>query len=344
MYTPDPPRVTVLIDTYNYARFVGRAIESVLQQVYLGPPIQILVIDDGSDDDTVGVVAQYADAVTFINKDNGGQASSLNLGFRQAAGDVICLLDGDDYFYPGKVQQVADEFRRRPEVGLVYNQFELVDRSGTPLGKVYPETTWTGCKISASRVPAQLKALIRLGHPWTCVTSAISIRRSVAAQLTIPEDIFPHSPDLFLGLVLPFLTDVSIVETPSTAYVFHGENVGLFRSSATNRAIHARQMEYIRSYLEESVGVHFLDYFGRSIYGPGKEPPVGHARLQAYIDQLREIVSAGVEPAIAWRSQVKLTAGFLIPEMLYAPLRELRSRQRAWRGRQFQQKIAEARR
>ncbi|HEY8684898.1 MAG TPA: glycosyltransferase family 2 protein [Chloroflexota bacterium] len=261
------PTVTILIDTYNYARFVGRAIESALQQEYDGPPIQVLVVDDGSTDDTAAVVRRYGADVEFISKANGGQASALNAGIRESRGDVICLLDGDDYFYPGKVQQVADAFRHRPEVGLIYNEFDIVDNAGISLHKVYPEPTWTGYRIPLASVPSQLRSLILLGHPWTCITSAMSVRRSVVGDLHIPEEIFLHSPDLFLGLVLPFLTEVSIIESSQTAYVFHGQNVGLYRSSAVNRSMYQQQMECIRGFAEERFGVHFVRYGGRGIYG-----------------------------------------------------------------------------
>lgn len=261
------PTVTILIDTYNYARFVGRAVESALRQEYDGPPIQILVVDDGSTDETAAVVRRYGPEVEYISKTNGGQASALNLGVRESEGDVICLLDGDDYFYPGKVQQVADAFRRRPEVGLVYNEFDIVDSTGTSLHKVYPEPTWTGYRIPPARIPSQLRSLILLGHPWTCITSATSVRRAVVADLHIPEEVFLHSPDLFLGLVLPFLTEVAIIESSQTAYVFHGQNVGLYRSSAVNRSMYQQQMECIRGFAEEHFGVHFVRYGGHGMYG-----------------------------------------------------------------------------
>jgi glycosyltransferase involved in cell wall biosynthesis len=261
------PTVTVLIDTYNYARFVGRAIESALQQEYDGPPIQVLVVDDGSTDDTAGAVRRFGSAVEYIGKSNGGQASALNVGLRVARGEVICLLDGDDYFYPGKVQRVADAFRGRPEVGLVYDEFDIVDSAGASLHKVSPEPTWTGYRIPPARIPNQLRSLILLGHPWTCITSALSVRRTVVADLQIPEEVFLHSPDLFLGLVLPFLAEVAIIESSHTAYVFHGENVGLYRSSAVNRSMYQRQMECIRRYAEERFGVHFVRYGGRGLYG-----------------------------------------------------------------------------
>ena len=347
MHSPDTPSVTILIDTYNYARFVGRAIESALQQDYTGPRPQILVVDDGSTDDTAEVVRRYAPSVRYIAKDNGGQASALNVGLREAEGDIVCLLDGDDYFYPGKVQLVADAFRRRPKVGLVYNEFDIVDAAGSSLRKVYPEPTWTGCRLPLSKVPAQLQWLILLGHPWTCITSAMAVRRSVMADLQVPEDVFPHSPDLFLGLVLPFMTDVAIVETPATAYVYHGDNVGLFRSSAVNRAMYERQMEYIRQFVEGSFGVRFLHYGGRSIYGIRRDQRAGTTGTHQFAEYFREckhIAAAGVEPAIKRRSQAKLAASLLLPDALYVTLRALKAQHRGWRSRRFRRGIADARR
>jgi glycosyltransferase involved in cell wall biosynthesis len=337
------PSVTILIDTYNYARYVGRAIESALRQDYAGPRPEILVIDDGSTDDTSAVVRRYGGRVRYVAKDNGGQASALNLGLREAQGDIVCLLDGDDYFLPGKVHLVAEAFRRRPEVGLVYNEFDIVDGAGISLGKTFPESTWTGCRLPLSRVPGQLRSLIQLGHPWTCITSAMSVRRSVVADLPVPEDVFIHSVDLFLGLVLPFLAEVAIVDTAATAYVYHGENVGLFRSSAANRAIHKRQMEYIRHYVEERFGVQFLRYGGRSIYGGGQERHTSSRRFAAYIRECRYIAAADVEPTIKRRSQAKLAAS-LLPDGVYVALREMRATYRAWRLRPFQRRVAAARR
>lgn len=342
MHSETMPTVTILIDTYNYARFVTRAIDSALAQEYRGPQPEILVVDDGSTDNTAEVVRRYADRVRYRAKDNGGQASALNVGLREATGDIVCLLDGDDYFYPGKVQLVADAFRHRPEVGLVYNEFELVDRSGTALGKVFPEPTWTGYRLPLSEVADQLRSLILLGHPWTCITSAMSLRRSIMAELAVPEDVFPHSPDLFLGLVLPFVTRVAIVESRVTAYVYHGDNVGLFRSSAANRATYERQMAYIRRFVEERCGARFLPYYGRSIYGP-EEDHLPARRWGAWMNESRQIAAMNVDPLIARRSRIKLAAAVFLPDVVYSVLRTLRATQRSWQSRSLWRGVARAR-
>lgn len=332
MTASSAPHVTVLIDTYNYAHFIGRAIESALVQVYDGPPLDILVVDDGSSDDTADVVRRFGPRVRYLCQDNRGQAAALALGFSAARGEVVCLLDADDFFYPGKVQAVADVFRDRPEVGLVYNEFALVDAAGASLGKAYPEPTWTGVRLPLATIPPQLRTLILLGHPWTCITSAMSVRRSVVEELALPAAVFPHSPDLFLGLVLPFLTEVGIVETLATAYVFHGKNVGLFRSSAANRALFQEQMRCIRRVLQERFGERVMHYSGRGLYGPA-EGGTREPDLSAFAADWRMLAAARVHPDIKRRCRLKLVASLVLPDAFYNPLRTLKASRRNRRNR-----------
>src|SRR5882757_4359162 len=113
------PLVTALIDTYNYGRFVEEAIDSVLAQDYPNDRLEILVVDDGSTDDTAERVRKYGSRIRYIHKPNGGQASAFNFGFERARGDIIAFLDADDYWLPGKLSRVADAFEQNPSVGLV---------------------------------------------------------------------------------------------------------------------------------------------------------------------------------------------------------------------------------
>src|SRR5262249_10958278 len=101
-----PIRVTVLVDTYNYGQYIEDAIDSVLAQEFPPEQREILVVDDGSTDDTAERVRKYGDRIQFFCKPNGGQASALNFGIARAQGEIVALLDGDDYWLPGKLQRV----------------------------------------------------------------------------------------------------------------------------------------------------------------------------------------------------------------------------------------------
>src|SRR6266852_114001 len=95
--------ITVLIDTYNYGHFIEEAIESVLSQDFPSEKMEILVVDDGSTDDTAERVRKYGERVKYLYKDNGGQASAFNYGSARARGEYVALLDADDYWLPGKL-------------------------------------------------------------------------------------------------------------------------------------------------------------------------------------------------------------------------------------------------
>lgn len=109
------PLVSVLINNYNYGRYLSQAIDSALGQTY--PHVEVIVVDDGSTDHSQDVMKAYGDRIIPVFKDNGGQASALNAGFAASQGDIICLLDADDLFLPEKVSEVVN----------VFNSFSNID-------------------------------------------------------------------------------------------------------------------------------------------------------------------------------------------------------------------------
>src|SRR5262249_58148047 len=92
------PFVTVLITTYNYGRFIEQAIESVLSQEYPGDRVQIVVVDDGSPDDTREVVKKYGSRIEYYLKENGGQGTALEIGFEKADGGIVDLTYAAELF------------------------------------------------------------------------------------------------------------------------------------------------------------------------------------------------------------------------------------------------------
>ncbi|MEL7209891.1 MAG: glycosyltransferase, partial [Actinomycetota bacterium] len=116
--------VSIVITNYNYERFVGAAIESALDQ---GPGVEVVVVDDGSTDDSSRILARYHGRVRLVLQDNGGQGSAFNAGFEAATGELILLLDADDVLLAGSVVRVreaaaADHLERmekhdRPGIG-----------------------------------------------------------------------------------------------------------------------------------------------------------------------------------------------------------------------------------
>src|SRR5215475_1250392 len=124
------PLVSVIVDTFNHEMFIQKAIRSVLEQEYDRSAVEVLVVDDGSRDGTAKQLSAFTDRVRIVRKENGGQASALNLGVTLAKGDIIAFLDGDDWWHPRKLQAVVSYLLRNPAVGMVGHGIVEVSADG----------------------------------------------------------------------------------------------------------------------------------------------------------------------------------------------------------------------
>ena len=111
------PYVSALIDTYNHGRFIEDAVESVLAQDFPASEMEILVVDDGSTDDTAEQVRKFGSRVRYLYKSNGGQASAFNFGIPQTQGEIVAFLDGDAQRLGHLLALLAPEIARRDEDG-----------------------------------------------------------------------------------------------------------------------------------------------------------------------------------------------------------------------------------
>ena len=125
------PSITVVTPTYNQARFISQAVESVREQKY--PDLEHLVIDGLSTDDTLDVLAPYADELTIVSEADSGQTEAINKGLRRATSDVICWLNSDDYLLPGALHAVGEFFAAHPDVTWVTGDGVIVDGEGRPI-------------------------------------------------------------------------------------------------------------------------------------------------------------------------------------------------------------------
>lgn len=128
------PTVSVVVPTYNYARFLGRALDSVLSQT--APPSEIIVVDDGSTDDTAKVLDAYAKYITALRLPNRGVSSARNAGISIASGGFVALLDSDDVWLPTKLERQLALYSRHPECGAIGCGVEVVDALGATLRRV----------------------------------------------------------------------------------------------------------------------------------------------------------------------------------------------------------------
>src|SRR5688572_15366487 len=139
----ESPLVSVVIPAYNAARFLPRAVESVLNQSYR--PLEVTVIDDGSTDDTARVLEPYRGAIHYLRQPNGGPARARNQGIAQTRGELVAFLDADDLWLPNKLSIQVRSLQDNPRAGVVHSDtFYLDNTTGVQSRRGNPPTDFTG--------------------------------------------------------------------------------------------------------------------------------------------------------------------------------------------------------
>jgi len=121
-------KVSIIIPTYNREQYISQAIESALSQTL--KDIEVIVVDDGSTDNTEKVISPYRNRINYIKTENGGVAHARNIGMEMAKGDYVSWLDSDDIYYPYKSELQANFLDKFPEIGMVYTEFSGFDDNG----------------------------------------------------------------------------------------------------------------------------------------------------------------------------------------------------------------------
>lgn len=128
------PLVSVIIPNYNHAAYIADAIRSVLAQDYR--PIEVIVVDDGSTDNSRQVVAAFGDQVTYLWQRNQGLSAARNTGIHAARGQYIGLLDADDLYHPSFLRTLVPLLEADATLGAVYGGYQFVDEHGQPLPQI----------------------------------------------------------------------------------------------------------------------------------------------------------------------------------------------------------------
>ncbi|PWJ55129.1 Glycosyl transferase family 2 [Quadrisphaera granulorum] len=173
-------RLSVVIANYNYARFLSAAIDSALAIDW--PDVEVVVVDDGSTDDSVEVIKGYGSTVTAIFTENGGQRAACNHGFAASSGDVVVFLDADDVLPPAVARRV--DAVMTPRTSKVQLQMQRITEDGQPVGEPFPD-------FAPPPTPAQVR------H-WATTTTAYPTPPGSgnAYARWFLERIFPVGPEV----------------------------------------------------------------------------------------------------------------------------------------------------
>jgi glycosyltransferase involved in cell wall biosynthesis len=209
----NPIGVSIVINNYNYDRYLAQAIDSALGQTY--PHTEVVVVDDGSTDGSRATIAGYGDRITAVLQPNGQQGAAFNQGFAHSSGEIIIFLDADDCLYPTAVEQVVAAWQ--PGLAKVHYRLDVIDGEGDPRGFSYPQ----GGDLSQGEVAT---AVIDRGTYTGVPTSGNALSRQALAQvMPIPAE-FATTADDYLSVLVPLYGPVGAVETPLGAYRIHTTN------------------------------------------------------------------------------------------------------------------------
>jgi glycosyltransferase involved in cell wall biosynthesis len=205
------PLVSIIIPTYNYAGFLHRAIQSCLNQSYKA--IEIIIIDDGSTDNTKEIVQSYGDKIIYIRQVNSGVSSARNNGLEHASGDFIAFLDADDYFTENAIEIRLTVLIQNPDAGAVVT--ETYSQKNESL------SCKPGFKTD-NKSDKFYEDLLLGGFPFG--TCAVLMRSTIAKRFRFMNGISNGEDVVYFSKVF-FTAPVCYITEPTAVTVWHGDSL-----------------------------------------------------------------------------------------------------------------------
>lgn len=209
------PLVSVVINNYNYGAFVGDAIRSAVSQSY--PRTEVVVVDDGSTDNSKDVIDAYEKAIVSVFKTNEGQSSAFNAGFAKSSGEIVCFLDADDLFLPHKVEEVVAAYKD-PGLGWCVHPLQAVNALAQPIPGP-PDV-----RYPTGRYDFREEYLRGKPTFWAAPTSGLTFRRAVLAKLLPMPGHLRITADNYLTFSFPAFSPGFYISECLSLQRIHGAN------------------------------------------------------------------------------------------------------------------------
>jgi glycosyltransferase involved in cell wall biosynthesis len=193
--------VSVIIPTYNSAAFLREAIQSVLSQTYVD--FEVVVVDDGSTDNTESEVHSFGDRVCYVKQQNQGAGAARNHGINRSRGKYVAFLDADDLWLPGKLCEQIPLLDRDPELGLVYSDWSVVSEQG--------ETEPSYLRGQPAAGGYVFDELVQCGF---ILTSGTIVRRSCLDDVGFFDETLSIAQDYDLWLRICYRWKIALVNKP----------------------------------------------------------------------------------------------------------------------------------
>jgi glycosyltransferase involved in cell wall biosynthesis len=212
------PLVSCVIPAHNYGAYLGRAIDSALQQRWPADRLEVIVVNDGSTDDTAAVMSSYGDRIRAIHQPHAGVNAANDRGIAEARGELITFLDADDEWPRDRVRVMARALARRPGAGLVYGDMSIVDVDGTVVAPSFRQATG----LVAHDGPILGRLL-----PNNCVSGGATMVRASLRDRFHPFPAHVGWHDWWIALQVARVAEIAAIDTVVNHYRSHGENLNL---------------------------------------------------------------------------------------------------------------------
>jgi len=213
------PRISAAIITHNRANYLAEAITSVLAQTVAD--LELIVVDDGSTDETADIVAPFLDRIRYVRQERRGKAAARNAAVALARGDLIAFCDSDDSWYPDRLERQLAALEQHPDVGMVHGHVDVVDAGG----QLLPDQTSAARELfGAAHRPQATYA--SYAFDCRCLSSTILVPRTVFDVVGLYDcELAIEDYDFYLRLVLDF--EVLFLDGPPLArYRAHEQKTG----------------------------------------------------------------------------------------------------------------------
>jgi glycosyltransferase involved in cell wall biosynthesis len=232
-----PPRASVIVPAFNLAHYLPAAIDSALAQHPPGGPVQVIVVDDGSTDDTPEVLARYGERIEVIRQPNGGLVSAVDRGLQAVRGEYVGLLDADDEWPADRLRRHVGILESNPNAGLVHGDMEVIDAGGAT---VHPSFfAWKQEHPPSGRVLTTLaKDNFVSGGASTFRASLLPAIQPIASAAAYP--------DWWIAVAVAAVAEIVYDPVSANRYRYHGANMGLGADRSQVLAIERRELPFRR--------------------------------------------------------------------------------------------------
>jgi glycosyltransferase involved in cell wall biosynthesis len=218
------PLVSIVIDNFNYGRFVAAAIESALAQSYR--PLEVIVVDDGSTDDSRAIIRSYGERLRYVFQENQGQSGAFNSGYTACRGEIVLFLDSDDLLHPEAAAALVAAWR--PGVAKLQFCLATIDAAGDLLGNIFPNYP-AGLSPEAVRRETLRSAL----YPCPPTSGNAYGRFFLARVMPVPK--VHAGADGPLNTLAPLYGEVVTLDRVLGYYRVHGANDGAQAALAADK-------------------------------------------------------------------------------------------------------------